>query len=219
MENTYEAATVLPRKLFSDTQDTTVLSQKTPSRPNLSDLLKPPVGIPFDTYNIQGSQPVLVKQHTVPKQTAPIAAPQRKPPLDLDTPAPTNRRNAPKFPQGRMKLTPQPKKQRAPRPKKTPKPMKNRTLKTPKAKAKQRTLKTPKAKAKAAKSAKFAPTNVTQTKQSPATTPVKVAPLKKEQPSPKAKGDIPTAPVKFDLPDFEGEVDAPKGCWNESSQE
>ena len=219
MESSYDAATVLPRKLFSDTQDTTVLSQNTPIRPKLSDVLKPPVDISFDTYCTQGSQAVLIKQPTLPKQPASIAAPKRSPPMDIDTPAPTKRRNPPKFPQTRMNLTPQPKRKRAPRPKKTPNPAKQRILKTPKAKAKQRTLKTPKAKAKAAKSAKATPRIVLTPKQLPASTPVKVAPVKKEHPSPKAKGNLPTVPVKFDLPDFEGEVDAPRECWNDSSQE
>ena len=141
----YEERTA-PRKLFSEAQETTVLTQAvSPSVDSSTGEFSntpEPIDISPDTYCAQGSQAVLVKQPPLPKhpETKSQPAPGGVIPTDTDTPLPMKRR-APR-PKGtpkpmnqrahRVEGTPRPMKQRAPRQKGAPKPTKQRVIKTPK---------------------------------------------------------------------------------------
>ena len=136
MESSYEARTVSPRKLFSEAQETTVLTQAVspPAQPcagKLTNMLKS-TAISLDTYCAQGSQVVPVKRAPLHQQSEPKQPPAKRAiiPKDIDTPLPMKQRNVrpkgtpkPKNqPPTRLSGAPKPMKQRDARPKGTPKP-------------------------------------------------------------------------------------------------
>ena len=88
MESSYDARTVPPSNLFSETQETTVPTQAVPPAGKLRDASKPPIAISFGTYYTQGSLTVLVKQPPLPKQpnTTGKAGPNSPIPKNIDTP-------------------------------------------------------------------------------------------------------------------------------------